>query len=129
MRDTIKTTKTKLKAIYSELGGETQLREILNEFYRRMSEDILIGYFFTGKDLHAIAEKQLEFLLVAMGIKSQYTGKSPSSAHLELPPILKGHFDRRLVILKETLKDYGLPEDLIKNWIEFENAFRNVIIS
>ena len=93
-----------------------------------MSEDVLIGYFFTGKDTQTVADRQLEFLLVAMGVKTEYRGKIPTHAHLELPPIYTGHFDRRLVILKQTLSDEGLSEDEIQIWIEFEEAFREVIV-
>ena len=94
-----------------------------------MSQDLMIGFFFQDKDIQAIADKQTEFLLVAMGISPKFIGRSPSQAHLGLPPILPGHFDRRLVILKETLKDHGLSPDDIQIWIEFEEAFRNVVVS
>src|SRR5688572_10264165 len=93
-----------------------------------MSQDVLIGYFFDNKDLQSIADRQFEFLLLASGLRTEYKGKTPTHAHLELPPIFTGHFDRRLQILKETLTAQGLTEDQIQTWIEFENAFRNVII-
>ena len=94
-----------------------------------MSQDILIGFFFDGKDSDSIADKQLEFLLVAMGVQPQFQGKGPAQAHLGLPPILKGHFDRRIFILAETLKDHGLEEKEIKAWISFEKAFENVVVT
>ncbi len=120
-------SKPQLQALFRNIGGADQLKKILRDFYHRMSEDILIGYFFTGKDTNSIADKQQEFLMFAMGAKSTYEGKSPTSAHLDLPPILAGHFDRRLVILRETLKDHGLSDKDIRTWIEFEAAFRNVV--
>jgi len=121
-------SKGKLKALLQRIGGEPQLKEILRDFYHRMSEDILIGYFFSGRDTDTIADKQMQFLMFAMGVSPSYEGKSPSSAHLELPPILTGHFDRRLVILEQTLKEHGVCEEDIRTWIEFENAFRQVIV-
>jgi truncated hemoglobin YjbI len=112
-----------------KVGGENSLRLILQDFYRRMSKDILIGFFFTGKDIQAISEKQLEFLLVGMGIQSKFHGKGPSQAHMELPPILDGHFDRRLVLLRETLLAHGVGAAEVETWLEFEEAFRKVIVS
>ncbi len=88
----------------------------------------MVGFFFDGKDLAHIAEQQLRFVLRAMDAVSSYAGKSPSAAHLELPPILAGHFDRRLRILEETLREHGLTEAEIQVWIGFEEAFRNVIV-
>jgi truncated hemoglobin YjbI len=93
-----------------------------------MSKDILIGFFFTGKDTDAIADKQAEFLLRGMGITPSYTGKAPAQAHEELPPILAGHFDRRLTILEQTLRDHGVPQTDIQTWLGFENAFREGIV-
>src|SRR5688572_9379972 len=103
-------SKSRLKTLFQKLG-ETQVRDILRHFYERMSHDVLIGYFFSGKDVAAIAEKQAQFLFYAAGMHSTYMGKLPASAHLELPPILKGHFDRRLILLRETLANYGLSDE------------------
>jgi truncated hemoglobin YjbI len=118
----------RLKALFLKIGGEKKVGEILNDFYHRMAQDILIGYFFNNKDIDAVAAKQKEFLLYAVGIRQTYEGKTPTSAHLELPSILTGHFDRRLVLLQETLKSHGLNPEDIQTWIDFEEAFRNVVV-
>jgi hemoglobin len=122
-------SKPQLKNLYQKIGGEAGLREILQDFYRRMANDTLIGFFFSGKDLEHIALQQQAFLMRAMGATLSYSGKPPAQAHDELPPILKGHFDRRLRLLEETLKDHGLSEDEIRTWISFENAFRSAVMS
>ena len=120
-------SRPELKALYSRMGGEPALEKILKDFYRRMSQDILIGYFFDGKDLDAIALKQKEFLLRAMGATEVYTGKAPADAHSNLPKILRGHFDRRLRILEDTLRANGLNAEDIRIWVTFESAFREAI--
>ncbi len=94
-----------------------------------MAEDLLIGYFFQGKDPNVIADQQLLFLMYAMGILPSYSGKSPTSAHLELPTIHTGHFDRRLVLLRETLQSHQVQARDIETWIDFEEAFRGVVVS
>jgi truncated hemoglobin YjbI len=118
----------KLKMLYDNLG-EGRLRDILREFYQRMSKDVLIGYFFDGKDIQNIADQQFAFLLLAMGVRKTYDGKLPTHAHLNLPPIYVGHFDRRLTLLRKTLEDAGLKEEEINAWVDFEDAFRNVVIT
>lgn len=97
---------------------------MLDDFYHAMSTDLLVGFFFDGKDLKKIAQMQKKFLLRAMGVNPSYEGKAPAQAHSEIAPILKGHFDRRLRILEEVLKKYGLTPKSIKTWIEFEETFR-----
>jgi hemoglobin len=109
--------------------GEEGLRKILRDFYSKMSQDVLIGFFFTNRDVFSIADRQLEFLLVAMGVRTSYTGKGPGAAHIGMPPILKGHFDRRLVLLRQTLEEHDLAPPDIKIWVEFEEAFRPVVQS
>jgi len=120
-------TKPALKAIYAKIGGEEGLRRIVLDFYDKMAQDVLIGFFFTGRDLGHIAEMQSQFLMKAMGAIERYSGRLPAQAHDHLPPILKGHFDRRLLLLRQTLQDHGLSESDIEVWIEFENAFRSVV--
>jgi truncated hemoglobin YjbI len=108
--------------------GEPRIREIVRDFYRRLEHDVLVGFFFDGKDIELIAERQSQFILRAMGLQPSYTGKAPADAHTELAPILSGHFDRRLVVLDETLKANGLNENDRQIWIGFENAFREAIV-
>jgi truncated hemoglobin YjbI len=120
--------KPALAHLYRQAGGEEGLTRILRDFYRRMSGDILIGFFFDGKDLDAIADQQRAFLMRAMGATPSYSGAPPAQAHDKLPPILAGHFDRRLRILEETLAAHGLSAPDIQTWITFESAFRDAIV-
>jgi truncated hemoglobin YjbI len=120
--------KPALARLYTAAGGEAGLTLILRDFYRRMSTDILIGFFFDGKDLDAIADMQRSFLMRAMGATPSYSGLPPAKAHDKLAPILAGHFDRRLRILEETLKAHGLSDEEIQIWISFESAFRDAIV-
>jgi hemoglobin len=123
----IKLSSKKLTALFDEIGGEGALEKILVRFYEKMSGDVMIGFFFTGKDIHAIALKQKEFLMRAWGVSPSYRGKAPAEAHAHLPPILRGHFDRRLRILEETLTEFKVSEQSKKLWVEFESTFRDAV--
>jgi truncated hemoglobin YjbI len=126
--------RSELGGIWKRLGGggpggpgEIRLRAILDDFYRRLASDLLVGFFFEGKDLGKIARAQGDFLMRAMGATQSYSGKPPAQAHLGLAPILAGHFDRRLRVLEETLAAHGVPEQDIRTWVRFEGAFRDGI--
>jgi truncated hemoglobin YjbI len=119
--------KPELRALGQRLG-EPRIRAIIRDFYGRLEHDLLVGFFFNGKDLELIADRQSQFVLRAMGLRPSYTGKSPADAHTELAPILSGHFDRRLLVLDECLKENGLSEPDRQIWIGFENAFRDAIV-
>lgn len=105
-----------------------RLVEILGTFYSAQESDMMIGFFFTGRDLGSIARKQSEFILKATGLVSEYTGKSPASAHMALPPIRLGQFNRRIEILKETLAKNGLTPEQINTWVAFERLFEKVVV-
>lgn len=118
-----------LALLYQSIGGHDGLTRILRDFYQRMSRDVLIGFFFDGKDIEEIADQQGAFLERAMGATPSYSGKAPAQAHTQLAPILSGHFDRRLRLLEETLRAHGIAEQDIRTWVEFENAFRDAIVT
>ena len=125
----ISVNKPELQALYLKIGGEPGLEKILKSFYRKMSNDVMLGFFFSGKNTDEIAIKQKFFLMKAMGASTSYSGKPPATAHEAMPPILAGHFDRRLRLLEETLREYGLPLEDIRTWVEFESAFRSGVVS
>ena len=123
-----------LLLIIESLGNDlpsrtTRLNLILTDFYHRMHNDIIVGFFFTGKDLEHIAHQQTQFILNAAGLIPRFEGKGPASAHVGLPPILSGHFDRRIVILGETLRTHKLNPEIIASWLAFESAFREMIVN
>ena len=118
-----------LKTLFETIGGRPAVESILEIFYQKMSEDILIGYFFSGKDLIRIAHQQATFLLMASGLETEFKGKGPASAHTEMPPIYEGHFDRRLVLLRETLTKQGLSLEQVNTWVQLEESFRLMIVS
>lgn len=120
--------KSELLVLGKDLGEE-RIRKIVLEFYDRMKDDVLVGFFFDGKDLAAIAEAQTAFLLRAMGLAPSYSGKPPAHAHDDLAPILSGHFDRRLKLLDDVLTDEGLSTAHKRTWLGFENAFRDAIVN
>lgn len=108
--------------------GESRISEIVRGFYDKMAADTMIGFFFAGKDLETVAEMQSAFLYRAMGLRESYVGKSPAQAHSALPPILAGHFDRRLTLLEQHLTEVGLDPSQIATWVQFEVAFRSAIV-
>jgi hemoglobin len=121
-------SKPELARLYRNIGEEAGLTAILRDFYARMAQDLMIGFFFENKDIQHIADQQRGFLMRAMGATPSYTGLAPAQAHDKIAPILVGHFDRRLQILKETLQHHHVIDEDIRTWIAFENAFRDQIV-
>ena len=122
-------SREELQSLITSAGGPEALVLLVAAFYEAMEKDPMIGFFFTGRDLPAIAEKQAGFILLAAGMSRNFDGKGPATAHDALPPILPGHFDRRIVILKETLRSKGVSRENIELWVRFEESFRTQVVS
>ena len=122
-----------LRSVIESFGRDldsqrTRLIEILSIFYQNQERDVMIGFFFTGRDLVAIATKQAAFILKATGLVNEYTGKSPGQAHTALPPIRLGQFNRRIEILRDTLNAAGLSSEQVTAWVAFEKMFEKAVV-
>ncbi len=123
-----------MEKVFIELSPVPQeatakLHALMLKFYTVMAADPLLHHFFTGRDLAAIAAKQSEFILRAMGAVASYSGKPPATAHKELPSILSGHFNRRLVLLRNLLTKEGFSPPAVDTWIAFEQAFFDAVVT
>lgn len=115
--------------------GPARLEEILLRFYERQADDVLIGFFFADpsregglRDLRTIARKQGQFMLRSAGLVALEFTRPPNKAHADLPPILEGHFHRRLTILRELLSAEGLSSADTETWVAFEESFKTAVL-
>lgn len=114
------------KKLYEELGGLEKLKEIVNTFVDKMYDDIMIGFFFRKADKNRIKEKEFEFLAQFLGADIKYSGLALPEAH-DKHKIMGGQFSRRKQILKETLEQYNIPENIINEIMEHTENFRMII--
>ena len=113
--------------LVGRLGGPDRLREILTVFYDRLVTDPIVGFFFAGKDLAKVVDGQHGFLMRVFQETERFDGIHPSKAHVDLPPILRGHFDRRLVVLREVLSELGVDPEDVDAWIKVEEGMRRLV--
>ncbi len=114
------------RALYERAGGAEKLRAVLVDFYDRVFDDVMIGFFFRGADKQRLVEKELEFALRLLGADVEYTGKPLPAAHAK-HHIMGGQFNRRLQILRETLADHDVPEDVRAAWIRHTEELRGQV--
>jgi hemoglobin len=113
-------------ALHELAGGESGLRALLEDFYDRVFKDVMIGFFFKGKDKQRLIQKELEFALNLLGADITYTGKPIPVAHAA-HPIMGGQFNRRTQILRETMRDHDLPEEVQACWLEHTESLRSQV--
>jgi hemoglobin len=110
---------------FDRIGGDA-LRAVVTDFYKRVFDDVMIGFLFIGKDRARLIEKEWELAARFLGGPVRYTGKPMRAAHARVP-IMGGHFDRRLQILKETLADHEVDPDVQEIWIRHTLALRHQV--
>ncbi len=114
---------TTTPTLFDRIGPDA-LRAVIVDFYDRVFADVMIGFLFIGKDRQRLIDKEWEFSANFLGAREvRYTGRPMREAHAR-SPILGGHFDRRLQILRNTLRDHAVDADVVAAWIGHQVALR-----
>lgn len=108
--------------------GPAKLREVIEDFYSRIFGDVMIGFLFEGKDRARLVEMEYQFTAQLLGGDIKYAGRSMREAHAR-SPIFGGHFERRLQILRETLRDQAVDPEVVAAWIDHTLSLRAQITS
>jgi hemoglobin len=103
--------------------GAAPLRAVIEDFYSRLFGDVMIGFLFEGKDRQRLIDKEYELTARFLGGDVEYTGRTMREAHAR-SPILGGHFERRLEILRQTLAAHAVDPEVVALWIEHTLALR-----
>ena len=103
--------------------GIDGLRAVITEFYRRVFDDVMIGFLFAGKDQRRLIDKEVEFTARLLGADMPYTGKPLRAAHAP-HRIFGGQFERRLQILRDAMEAHAVDAEVQRVWIEHTNALR-----
>ena len=114
-----------MTVLFDKIGAD-KLRAVLADFYSRVFGDVMIGFLFEGKDRQRLIDREYEFTAQFLGADVKYTGRPMRTAHGQLP-IFGGHFERRLQILRETMRDHAVDPDVQTAWIDHTLALRSQI--
>ena len=114
------------QTLFDKLGGESRLREIIDNFVDRVFDDRMIGFFFRNADRRRI--KEFEFQLAAgfLGADVSYRGRPLDQVHAR-HPIMGGHFARRRQILSETLDSFAVPNEIKSAILRHTDELRPLI--
>ena len=118
------------KSLYERIGGEAAVDAAVDVFYRKVLADERINMFFEGVDMDKQRAKQKGFLTFAFGGPNSYTGKDMREGHAHL--VAKGlndsHFDAVMENLGATMKELGVPNDLIAEAAAIAESVRNDVL-
>jgi hemoglobin len=114
------------ETLYEALGGEAQLRAIIDDFVDRVFADIMIGFFFASADKARIKRFEFEHASALLGGPHTYAGRPLRQAHAP-HPIRGGHFARRMQILRQVLAAHAVPQAVQQRWLEHDLALAGQI--
>src|ERR1041385_9043642 len=104
--------------------GPDALRAVLTDFYTRVFADVMIGFLFRGKDRQHLIDREYELPPALLGAPNiTYRGRPMRTAHAQ-HSIFGGQFERRLQILRDTLRDHAVDPDVQRAWIDHQLALR-----
>lgn len=116
----------KSSELFDKIGGD-KLRAVITDFYDRIFRDVMIGFMFQGKDKQHLIAREWELAAALFGAPDvTYTGRPMRTAHAQ-HTIFGGHFERRLQILRETLRDHAVDPAVQDAWIEHTQSLRSQI--
>ena len=98
--------------LYEKMGGESAIKEMVDDFYRDVLADEIVSHFFDHTDMEKQWRHQTAFISYALGGPNQYSGRSMEEAHagLNLQP---EHLDAIVKHLTDAIMAHGAsPEDL-----------------
>jgi len=116
----------KPSALFDRIGAPA-LRAVITDFYGRVFPDVMIGFMFQGKDRGHLIDREYELTAALLGAPGvTYTGRPMRVAHAQ-HTIFGGQFERRLQILRETLRDHGVDAEVQQAWIDHQLVLRGQI--
>ena len=116
----------KSSELFDKIGGDA-LRAVITDFYARIFGDMMIGFMFEGRDRKHLIEREWELVAALLGAPGvTYTGRPMRTAHAP-HRIFGGHFERRLQILRETLRDHAVDPVVRQAWIDHTQSLREQI--
>ena len=112
---------------YTALGGAPGVERLLRAFVDRVFDDFIIGFHFIGKDRERSIKHEVEHASEHLGGPSVYTGRPLHQVHRPLPSN-RGHFRRRLALLRTVLQEHDVDGAIIERWLAADRRLEAAIV-
>ncbi len=111
------------KSLYELIGGDPVMRRVQKIFYDKIFAHPWLKDFFAEIKQEVLEGQQSDFMAQAMGGPERYCGKFPVAAHTHMF-ITAEVFDLRHDLLKESLREARIPDELAARWLKIDYAFK-----
>ena len=114
------------KTLFKRVGGLETLQKVHKIFYDKAYSHEWLKLYFTDKPQRLLEDQQTDFMAQLIGGPKRYAGKTPKMAHQHIH-ITDDLFTLRQRLLKESLEEFGLAEQLVKEWLMADVALKRAI--
>lgn len=98
-------------SVYEQLGGQTKVNEIVDNFIAEIEFDATILAYFEGSNIDRFKEKLAEQICQRTGGPCEYTGDSMEQVHSGMN-ITESHFNRTVDLIISAMDKAGVPHRL-----------------
>jgi hemoglobin len=123
-----KTTTNGAKSLYERLGGETGMRNIVNDVLDKNLSNPLIGHHFQKTDMARLKQLVFEFFSMGTGGPHQYTGRDMRSSHASLN-ITEEDFLRANDDTLKALEENGIGEAEKNEVVAILNSMKGDVVN
>lgn len=116
-------------SLYQQIGGKDALNAAVELFYVKVLADDRVNSYF--KDINMVRQKrkQTEFLAMALGAPTKYTGADLRTAHADLPGLNDTHFNAIAEHLQATLTELKVEKSLIDRSLAIVESTRADVLN
>ncbi len=126
MSNSNKSTPSKSKSIYDQIGGEKRILDACRTFVARLAKDSRTSKAFSSLDQTKQAKHLSGFIAHVTGGPA-FTGPSMYEYHRDLA-LNEGHFDAYLELLEETLLDCDYSQSAIQTILKAVKQQRTEVL-
>lgn len=112
----------KRQTMFEAVGGLPVMECVHKRFYDKVYAHPWLGQFFEGHDQATIELRQTQFMAEKMGSDRPYPGRELPLAHRRMF-ITEELLKERQALLRESLEEEGVAEQLIVRWLKIDKAF------
>ncbi len=115
-------------SLFDQIGGKPAVEAAVELFYKKVLADSRINEYFKNIPMDEQIKKQKIFLTYAFGGSPNYSGKNMRDAHSKLQGLNDGHFNAVMENLGNTLKELGVPANLISEAAAIAESTRKDVL-
>jgi hemoglobin len=102
------------QSVYNEIGGQSAVEAVVEEFYDRVLSDEQLIPYFDGMDMDELRAHQIQFISSVAGGPVEYSGGDMREAHAHLD-INEADFEAVGAHLETALRTNGVSEENIES--------------